>query len=164
LSRLQVDSDLDPTHFLNTPIFDPEISEISESSGALPPQRVNVFSNLANGNRFAFPCCERLGEMTLRIQRSVESDLVVFKLTGRIQAAEVPDLLSLLRPDSSLGGVVIDLEQVKLVDRDAVLFLALSEATGAKLRNCSAYIREWITQETSAMNRNKTEDPTGFGG
>ncbi len=100
--------------------------------------------------------------MTLRIQRSVESDLVVFKLTGRIQAADVPDLLTLLKPDSLLGGIVIDLEQVKLVDRDAVLFLALCEATGAKLRNCSAYIREWITQEKSAMNRNKTEDPTGF--
>jgi anti-anti-sigma regulatory factor len=102
--------------------------------------------------------------MTLRIQKSVESDLVVFKLTGRIQAVDVPGLLTLLKSDSSSHGIVLDLEQVKLVDRDAVLFLALSEATGAKLRNCSAYIREWITQETSAMNRNKTEDPTGFGG
>jgi len=104
--------------------------------------------------------------MTLRIQRSVESDLVVFKLTGRIQAADVPELLTLLKSDSSWGGrgIVLDLEQVKLVDRDAVLFLALSEMTGAKLRNCSAYIREWITQEKSAMNRNKTEDPTGSEG
>jgi hypothetical protein len=102
--------------------------------------------------------------MTLRIQRSVESDLVVFKLTGRIQAADVPELLSLLKADSSWRGIVLDLEQVKLVDRDAVLFLALSEATGAKLRNCSAYIREWITRERSAMNQNKTEDPTGFAG
>jgi len=104
--------------------------------------------------------------MTLRIQRSVEGELVVFKLTGRIQAAETPELLALLKSDSSWGGrgIVLDLEQVKLVDRDAVLFLALSEATGAKLRNCSAYIREWITQEKSAMNRNKAEDPTGFGG
>jgi hypothetical protein len=50
------------------------------------------------------------------------------------------------------------------VDRDAVLFLALSEVLGARLRNCSAYIREWITQERGAMNRNKTEDPTGFKG
>jgi hypothetical protein len=100
--------------------------------------------------------------MTLRIQRSIESDLVVFKLTGRIQAADVPELLALLKPDSSWYGIVLDLEQVKLVDRDAVLFLALSETTGAKLRNCSAYIREWIAQEKSAMDRNKTEDPTGF--
>jgi hypothetical protein len=105
--------------------------------------------------------------MSLRIQRSIESGLVVFKLTGRIQAADIPELLTLfLKTDSSWGGsgIVLDLEQVKLVDRDAVLFLALSEMTGAKLRNCSAYIREWITQEKSAMNRNKTEDPTGFEG
>jgi hypothetical protein len=103
--------------------------------------------------------------MTLRIHRSVESDLVVFKLTGRIQAADIPELLTLLKSDSSWrGGIVLDLEQVRLVDRDAVLFLALSEVVGAKLRNCSAYIREWITQERSAMNRNKTEDPTGFKG
>jgi hypothetical protein len=100
--------------------------------------------------------------MTLRIQRSVERDLVVFKLTGRIQADHVPELLTLLTSDSSWRGIVMDLEQVKLVDRDAVLFLLLSETTGVKLRNCSAYIREWITQEKSAMNRNKTEAPTGF--
>jgi anti-anti-sigma regulatory factor len=105
--------------------------------------------------------------MTLRIQRSVESDLVVFKLTGRIQAADVPELVTLfLKSDESWGGrgIVLDLEQVKLVDRDAVFFLALSEMTGAKLRNCSAYIREWITQEKNAMNRNKTEDPSSFEG
>ena len=102
--------------------------------------------------------------MTLRIHRSVESDLVVFKLTGRIQAADVPELLTLLKSDSSWHGIVLDLEQVRLVDRDAVLFLALSEVLGARLRNCSAYIREWITQERGAMSRNKTEDPTGFKG
>jgi len=102
--------------------------------------------------------------MTLRIQRTVESELVVFRLTGRIQAADVPELLTLLQSDSSWCAIVLDLEQVKLVDRDAVLFLALSETTGAKLRNCSAYIREWITQERSAMNRNKTGAPSGFAG
>ena len=127
-------------------------------------RNVNVFSGLGIGKRFAFLCCERLSEMTLRIQRSVESDLVVFKLTGRIQAAEVPELLTLLRSESSRHPILMDLTDVKLVDRDAVLFLALSEATGAKLRNCSAYIREWITQEKSAMNRNKPEDPSGFAG
>lgn len=100
--------------------------------------------------------------MTLRIQKSVESDLVIFKLTGRIQAPDVPELLALLLSESSGCPILMDLTDVKLVDRDAVLFLAMSESTGAKLRNCSAYIREWITQEKSAINRNKTEDPTGF--
>ena len=98
--------------------------------------------------------------MTLRIQKSIESDLVVFNLTGRIQAVDVPGLLTLLSEDSSPRGTVLDLEQVKLVDRDAVLFLVLSEATGIKLRSCSAYIREWITQEKLAINRNQAEDGT----
>jgi len=110
------------------------------------------------GTPRAFPYCE----MTLRIQRTAERDLVVFKLTGRIQAADIPELLSLVKPERPRGGIILDLEQVRLVDRDAVLFLALSETTGVKLRNCSAYIREWITQEKSALDRDKTEDPTGF--
>ena len=88
--------------------------------------------------------------MTLRIQRSVERDWVVFNLTGRIQVAQVPELLDLVRSESAARGIIFDLEQVKLVDRDAVLFLLLSEALGARLRNCSAYIREWINQERNA--------------
>jgi hypothetical protein len=97
--------------------------------------------------------------MTLRIQRSVEPELAVFNLTGRIQGEQVPELLALLRAESSAYGIVLDLEQVKLVDRDAVLFLALSEALGAELRNCSAYIRKWIDQEKIARE-NGSEDPT----
>jgi anti-anti-sigma regulatory factor len=97
--------------------------------------------------------------MTLRIQRSIERELVVFTLTGRIQADQVPELLAFLRAESSAHGIVLDLDQLKLVDRDAVLFLALSEALGAELRNCSAYIRKWIDQERNARE-NGSEDPT----
>jgi anti-anti-sigma regulatory factor len=101
--------------------------------------------------------------MTLCIHRSVEEDLLVFKLAGRIQAADGPELLTLLKPDSSCRGIVLDLEQVKLVDRDAVRFLEQSEVNGVRLRNCSAYIREWITQEKNAAERNGREKPTEFG-
>lgn len=96
--------------------------------------------------------------MTLRIQRSVERKRVVFHLTGRIRAEQVPELLTLLRSESSPHAIVFDLEQVKLVDRDAVLFLALSETLGATLRNCSGYIREWINQERNAR-QGDSEDP-----
>ena len=88
--------------------------------------------------------------MTLRIHRSAEQERVVFTLMGRIQAERVPELLALLKSESSAYGIAFDLEQVRLVDRDAVLFLALSEALGAELRNCSAYIRQWINQERNA--------------
>jgi hypothetical protein len=65
---------------------------------------------------------------------------------------------ALLTSESPAHGIVLDLEQVKLVDRDAVLFLALSEALGASLRNCSAYIRKWINQERNAR-RGDSESP-----
>jgi hypothetical protein len=102
--------------------------------------------------------------MTLRIQRLIENDLVVFKLTGRVQAGDVPELLELLRTDSLGCGVLLDMTDVRLVDRESVHFLAQSEAGGAELRNCSAYIREWIAQEKNAMSRKQIEDPTGFAG
>jgi hypothetical protein len=88
--------------------------------------------------------------MTLKIQKSIENDLVVFTLTGRIRAEQVPELLTLVRSEHSTHQVVFDLGQVKLVDRDAVLFLALSETLGVELKNCSAYIRKWIDQERKA--------------
>ena len=100
--------------------------------------------------------------MTLRIQRSVERRLVVFILTGRIQADQVPDLEALLTSESSDRHVVLDLRQVKLVDRDAVRFLADREAAGTELRNCSAYIREWITQEKNALQQKETENAAGL--
>jgi hypothetical protein len=45
------------------------------------------------------------------------------------------------------GRVVIGLEEVAPVDREAVAFLALSEINGIELRNCPAYIREWVDRE-----------------
>lgn len=85
--------------------------------------------------------------MTLRIQKSEEHGWVVITLTGRIQGEVIPELRELLRSSRSDHRVVLDLKEVRLVDRDAVHFLALTEAGGAKLRNCSAFVREWISQE-----------------
>jgi hypothetical protein len=45
------------------------------------------------------------------------------------------------------GRVAIDLAEVSLVTRQAVRLLAASEADGAELRNCPAYIREWVSRE-----------------
>lgn len=95
--------------------------------------------------------------MTLRIQRSVEHEVVVFTLTGRIQAEQVPELLTLLDSESPRQQIVLDLKNVKLIDRGAVRFLAQCEAEGAELRNCSGFIREWITQEMNAMGRRGLE-------
>jgi anti-anti-sigma regulatory factor len=97
--------------------------------------------------------------MTLRIDISDEHEKVVFTLIGRIQADQVPELHALLQ--SEARDLVLDLRYVKLVDRDAVRFLAQVEAQGAKLRNCSAFIREWISQERNGMQHTQAADQPG---
>ena len=83
---------------------------------------------------------------------------MVFRLTGRIQAEQVPALRALLGSEGPDQNLVFDLKEVKLVDRDAVRFLGQSEAEGARLRNCPQFIREWILQERKAMRRAESED------
>jgi hypothetical protein len=41
----------------------------------------------------------------------------------------------------------LDLEEVDLVDIDAVRFLNAFESTGVSILHCSPYIREWMVRE-----------------
>jgi len=51
----------------------------------------------------------------------------------------------------------LDLEEVDLVDVEAVRFLNTCEAGGISVLHCSPYIREWMFRERSAA-ANKKED------
>jgi anti-anti-sigma regulatory factor len=79
----------------------------------------------------------------LRIRRSEDAGSVVFALSGRIEETDVPDLKDLVEAESAVA-ITIDLSEVRLVDRQAVKFLAACETRGITLRDCPAYIREWI--------------------
>ena len=57
------------------------------------------------------------------------------------------EVKELLASKDDAENVVFDLEETKLVDREAVTFLTTCQAQGAKLRNCPAYIEEWIARE-----------------
>ncbi|HYR90456.1 MAG TPA: hypothetical protein VE422_40680 [Terriglobia bacterium] len=84
--------------------------------------------------------------MSCRIERTVSEDgFVVLRVSGQIHVEHVNTLRELLGREK--GGVAIDLAEVILVDREAVSLLALSEANGIELRNCAAYLREWVTRE-----------------
>ena len=85
--------------------------------------------------------------MTLRIQSSAEGDAVVFALSGRIEGERVAELQKLFDTATACRRIVLDLEEVDLVDRDAVMFLRGCVATGIHLAHCPAYIREWILRE-----------------
>jgi predicted metal-binding protein len=82
----------------------------------------------------------------LRIQRA-ENGVVVFSLSGRIEAEDLDALKKLIELEPDERFLTLDLKEVKLVSREAVSFLAGCEAKGIKLINCPPYIREWIDRE-----------------
>jgi hypothetical protein len=82
-----------------------------------------------------------------KVRRLARAEFVVLSLCGRIGAEQLAELQKVFASESGNRNVVLDLKEVKLVDRDAVTFLAGCEARGTTLRNCPGYIREWITRE-----------------
>jgi hypothetical protein len=90
-----------------------------------------------------------------KIQRSSNDKSVVFTVSGRVKAAALTELRKLLKGEARDHNVALDLKDVKLVDRDVVIFLASCEATGVKLANCPRYIREWIEKEVTQSEERK---------
>jgi hypothetical protein len=82
-----------------------------------------------------------------KIQRWAETNGLILSVSGRIEGSQLTQLEQALASEGWRQGVVLDLKDLKLVDRESVLFLARSETGGATLRNCPSYIREWINRE-----------------
>jgi anti-anti-sigma regulatory factor len=82
----------------------------------------------------------------LKITRIADGG-VVFSLSGRMDAENVGEMEALLSKEASDDIIVLELKDLRLVDQDVVSFLRRSEAGGIKLKNCPAYIREWINGE-----------------
>ena len=70
----------------------------------------------------------------------------VFRLSGRMDAENLGDLKALLNAESG-DEIIIDLKDLTLVDLDVVRFLRHCETGSIELRNCPAYIREWLNGE-----------------
>jgi len=86
--------------------------------------------------------------MTCRINRVLTPDgFVVLRVTGRIDGAYVARLReSMEKEKTTKGGLAIDLAEVTLVSQEAVEALAVAEAIGIELRDCPAYVREWVSR------------------
>ena len=72
---------------------------------------------------------------------------VVFSVSGRLDSENMAELKTLIRAEAKAQNIVLDLSELTLVDEDAVRFLKGCEADGIVLKNCPAYVREWITRE-----------------
>jgi anti-anti-sigma regulatory factor len=82
----------------------------------------------------------------LKIRRSEDEGkgCTIFSLSGRIEEKDVSEIQKLFEAEAQVADITLDLEEVRLVDRGAVRYLAACEARGIKLENCPSYIREWI--------------------
>jgi hypothetical protein len=83
--------------------------------------------------------------MTLKIRQVAGKREIRICLSGQLRSEHLDQLKS----EVERGGprVALDLEEVDLVDIDAVRFLNAFESTGVSILNCSPYIREWMVRE-----------------
>ena len=86
--------------------------------------------------------------MACKIERVITpSGFVVFRVSGRIDRASVEVLQELsANEETAKGSLALDLTQVTVVSLEAVRALSVAEANGIELRNCPAYVCEWISR------------------
>ncbi len=93
------------------------------------------------------PSLDRGHALTCKIDRVLApGDFVVLRVSGRIDGTHVETLRELTDKGKTTKGLEIDLTEVTLVSREAVEVLTLAEANGIELKNCPAYVREWISR------------------
>ena len=88
----------------------------------------------------------------LKLTRAEDGEVVI-KLSGRMDAENLAELETLVSEGADGRLTVLDLSDLTLVDQDAVRFLKRCEAENITLKNCPAYIREWITRARKTRDR-----------
>lgn len=81
----------------------------------------------------------------LKIEPMSNDSKTTLVLIGRITSPEVQRLKAQIAETAK--PVALDLQQVRLVDLDAVRFLAAVERRGIELRHLPTYVREWVHLE-----------------
>jgi anti-anti-sigma regulatory factor len=84
--------------------------------------------------------------LTYRIHRQTSETNVVFALSGDMDETHAAALQALIEREAT-KRVVLDLQEVTLVDRNAVRYLVRAAADGAILVNCPEYVRSWMAAE-----------------
>ena len=83
--------------------------------------------------------------MTFKIEKHRDGHSTTIRLIGRMRAEHLSELEKQIKENQS--KTVLDLEELNLVDVEAVRFLGKCETQGVTLLNCSPYIRDWIGKE-----------------
>src|SRR3954453_13531160 len=84
----------------------------------------------------------------LKIGRTANGE-VVFKVSGRMESGSIAELERVFRSEANGCHMTLDLRDLTLANQDAINFLERCEAGGITLKNCPAYVREWIMSQKS---------------
>jgi hypothetical protein len=88
----------------------------------------------------------------------------VFTVSGRMDSESIAELERLFQSEAN-RHVILDLKDLTLANQDAISFLERCEAGGITLKNCAAYVREWIISQKSTLakpvrgRRNNSDKP-----
>ena len=128
------------------------MSEISASTCQTLELIPSLFASVQREILANAPTSNR-GKM-LKVTRTANGE-VVFTISGRMEAENVSELEALFRSEVKSVRMILDLRNLSLVDQDAVKFLDRCESEGVVLKNCPAYIREWITRRRNQRDPSK---------
>jgi len=87
--------------------------------------------------------------LVLKIEEASIDTQTVLSLAGRIESSDVQRLKAEI--EGLEGPIAFDLDQVRLVNLDAVRFLAVCEKRGIELRNCPPHVRAWVSLEKARV-------------
>jgi len=87
----------------------------------------------------------------LRFERCSDGRTAIVRLSGRIQSEHLR--LLCVQIESCTQKTTLSLDEVALVGRAVVRFLAFCESNGVELRQCPLYIRKWILREKRRERR-----------
>jgi hypothetical protein len=87
----------------------------------------------------------------LRIETEMDGPRLILRLIGRVRSDCIEELRQRVQNRATL--VVLDLAKVALVDLQSVRFLRDCQDQKIELRNCPAYILEWIRRERAENDR-----------
>ena len=98
----------------------------------------------------------------LRIQRSANGK-VVFTLSGQMDEEPIAELETLISSEANGRRIILDLKDLTLVNENAITFLERCEANSIALKNCPAYVREWINAQRREERSKENGDTNKLG-
>ena len=83
--------------------------------------------------------------MTLRIEKDSDGQTTTLRLIGRMRREHIEELKAQIKAGGT--SVTLDLNELSLVDLDAIRFLATCQTDGISLVHGSRYVNNWIAKE-----------------